>query len=177
MQRTPSSVALLRHHVAFLLVVLPVVCAHPAHALGPGDAAPQFAAPALSGGDPIDLADFRGRVVLLDFWASWCAPCLTSLPKLDELRHEFGASDFRVVAVNLDEDLDRARRFLSKSAIGYPSATDPKGAIPERFGLGTMPTSYLIDRKGVIRYVHEGFRSGDEDELRKWILTLLRARR
>ena len=153
-----------------------LMCAPPALALSPGDRAPHFMAPGLNGRGAVDLADFRGKVVLLDFWASWCAPCLTSLPKLEELRQEFADRDFRIVAVNLDSEPEKARRFLAKHPIGYASATDPVGHIPERFELGTMPTSYLIDADGVIRYVHEGFQRGDEAELRERIRALLGTR-
>lgn len=158
-------------------VALLLCCACPAHALEAGDEAPRFSAPALDGQSSVDLAELRGTVVLLDFWASWCAPCLTSLPKLDELRQEFSDIDFRVVGVNVDQDPGKARHFLAKNPIGYPSATDPRGRIPERYELGTMPTSYLIDRNGVIRYVHEGFQRGDETTLREQIASLLRLQR
>jgi thiol-disulfide isomerase/thioredoxin len=159
--------------VGMLVATLLLICGPSAHALDAGDTAPRFSAPSLDRASVVDLDDFSGKVVLLDFWASWCAPCLKSLPKLEELRREFSGSDFRVVAVNLDEEPESALRFLSKNPVGYPSATDPAGRIPERFELGTMPTSYLIDREGVIRYVHEGFQRGDERALRDRIRSLL----
>ncbi len=153
--------------------VLLFMCAGSAHALGPGDAAPQFAAPALNGSSTVDLSEFRGKVVLLDFWASWCAPCLKSLPNLQALNDEFADSDFAVVAINVDKEPAEALQFLSKNAIRYPSVSDPEGKLPERFELSAMPTSYLIDRNGVIRYIHEGFERGDENTLRSRILSLL----
>ena len=159
--------------VGILVATLLLLGGTPALALDAGDTAPRFTAPTLDRTSVVDLDDFSGKVVLLDFWASWCAPCLKSLPKLEELRRELSGSDFRVVAVNLDEEPEKALLFLSKNPIGYPSAMDPAGRIPERFELGTMPTSYLIDREGVIRYVHEGFQRGDERELRSRIRSLL----
>ena len=153
---------------AFVLLV-----AVQATALEAGDRAPHFAARALHPGDHVSLADYRGKVVYLDFWASWCAPCLTSLPMLEKLRREFSAADFQIVAVNLDRDLERARRFLEKHPVGYPSASDPQGAVPESFGVETMPTSFLIDRDGVIRHVHKGFRASDIDGLRERIALML----
>jgi peroxiredoxin len=170
------SVSQMRCHVVFLVAALLLMCTQTAHALDPGDRAPHFAAPELTRRATVDLADFRGKVVLLDFWASWCAPCLTSLPTLDQLRSEFGA-DFRVVAVNLDKEPGKARQFLSKHPVGYPSASDPAGVIPEQFELDTMPSSYLIDRSGVIRYVHRGFQKGDERALRVEIQRLLQSSR
>lgn len=179
MHRAPSLTPLpfLRCGLAGLASALLLTGALPARALGPGDRVPEFVAPDLTRTRSVDLSAYRGKVVLIDFWASWCAPCLTSLPKLEALRQEFGAADFQIVAVNLDSEPEDALRFLEKHPVGYPSASDPQGALPESFGLSTMPSSYLIDRRGVIRYVHEGFRRGDETTLREHIRGLLAARR
>jgi peroxiredoxin len=147
-----------------------------AGALQSGDAAPGFSAPTLSG-PTLSLESYRGKVVFLDFWASWCAPCATSLPLLDALRREFGADGFQVVAVNVDRDPRKAEEFLTKRPVGYPSVSDPEGKLPVQFEVQTMPTSFLIDRKGVIRYVHRGFRKGDEDALRTRIRELMAAGR
>jgi len=146
-------------------------------ALGDGAKAPDFKAPSLDGGKSLSLASFRGKVVYLDFWASWCPPCLTSLPLLEELRKEFPGDQFQVLAVNVDQDVEKARKFLERTGVGYPSATDPKGRLPEMFGIETMPTSFLIDRSGVIRYVHHGFRKGDVGPLRERIAQLVAARK
>ena len=149
----------------------------PAQALRPGDEAPAFTADALSGGGTLSLEQYRGRVVYLDFWASWCAPCAASLPALDALRKAFPEDRFQVLAINVDKDPGDAKRFLSRRPVGYPSAVDPKGTLPERFGVETMPTSFLIDANGVIRYVHKGFRRGDEAKLTSEIEKLLGAGR
>jgi thiol-disulfide isomerase/thioredoxin len=138
-----------------------------------GQPAPQFALASLSGPGKVSVAQHRGKVVYVDFWASWCAPCLKAVPALEKLRKEFPASDFQVIAINLDRDLERARKFLADHPVGYPSATDPDGKLPVAFGLETMPTSYLLDRNGVVRYVHRGFREGDDAEIRKRIRELL----
>ena len=146
--------------------------AAPAVALEKGDKAPDFSAPGVSGGT-VSLASYRGKVIYLDFWASWCGPCAQALPALDKLRQEFGAADFQVVAVNVDREPKLAQAFLKKRPIGYPSAIDPKGALPARFGVATMPTSFLIDRNGVVRHVQRGFRNGDVDPLREKISKLV----
>ena len=142
-------------------------------ALGAGDKAPDFAAPNLSGAGNVELSKYRGKVVYLDFWASWCGPCLKAVPAIEEMRSEFPADHFQIVAVNLDQKKKKAMRFLKKNPVGYPSASDPAGRLPEQFGLETMPTSYLIDRDGVIRYVHRGFKSGDDKHLRDEIRALI----
>ncbi len=145
----------------------------PSLALDAGDRAPAFAAPALEGGGMVELSKYRGKVVYLDFWASWCAPCLKAIPAIEKMRSEFPAEDFQILAVNVDKKKKKALRFLEKNPIGYPSAADPKGRLPGQFGLETMPTSYLIDRDGVIRYVHRGFKRGDDEKLRHEIRALL----
>lgn len=159
-------------------IALALVCtAGPAPAVDPGGEAPSFQAPRLDADGSVSLAAYRGRVVYLDFWATWCPPCRLSLPALEGLRQEFPAEDFAVVAVNLDRDLEDARRFLRRRPVGYPSASDPEGLLPERFGVETMPTAFLIDREGVVRHVHRGFRRGDVDELREHIRSLVAAGR
>jgi thiol-disulfide isomerase/thioredoxin len=155
---------------ALALLLACVGVAGSAMALDPGDRAPGFVLPSVEDGSKkISLKDYRGKVVWLDFWASWCAPCLTAMPELEELRKQLPAKHVQIIAVNLDQDPKKALRFLAKNPVGYPSASDVKGGLPEQFGLKAMPTSYLIDRKGVIRLVHEGFRRGDIETIREEI--------
>ncbi len=144
-----------------------------AAALDEGDRAPAFAAPSLTGEGTVELGKHRGKVVYLDFWASWCGPCLNAIPEIEDMRDEFPAEDFQIIAVNLDQQKKKALRFLKKNPIGYPSASDPKGRLPEQYGVETMPTSFLIDPNGVIRYVHRGFSRGDGSRLRHEIRSLL----
>jgi peroxiredoxin len=138
-----------------------------------GQPAPQFSARSLDGVQTGSLSAYRGKVVYLDFWASWCAPCLTSLPLLEQLRKELPSQHFQILAVNVDQDIEQARRFLARNPIGYPSLSDPQGRIPELFGVPTMPTSYLIDRRGRVRHIHAGFRPSDIDALRRQIRALI----
>jgi peroxiredoxin len=165
------SLARVRASAAALLTI--AALGLPAAALEQGDKAPDFSAPSLATGEPISLAAYRGKVVYLDFWASWCGPCAQALPALDALRKEFPPGDFQVVAVNVDRESKSAKAFLRKRPIGYPSALDPKGAIPAQFGVEVMPTSFLIDRDGTVRHVQRGFRTDDVAELRKQIQQLV----
>jgi thiol-disulfide isomerase/thioredoxin len=160
-----------------LACALPMLVASPALAVGVGDAAPTFSARSLHGESTLSLSAYRGKVVYLDFWASWCAPCLTSLPLLEKLRKEFPSDRFQILAVNVDREPDKARSFLARHPIGYPSASDPEGRLPASFGIETMPTSFLIDERGVVRLVHPGFRASDIDSIREHVRTLLEKRR
>ena len=151
--------------------------AAPAPALEAGDPAPAFKAALLDGGGDFALGDLRGKIVLVDFWASWCAPCQKSMPEFDALAKEFPADRFTLVGVNVDSDLGAAKKALSKRPVAYTIASDPAGKLPARYGVKTMPTAYLVDGDGAIRYVHRGFREGDVEKLRGKIKKLLAERR
>lgn len=157
-----------------LMFALSLLFATAIQALEAGDRAPDFSAPNLKGSGVVELSKYRGKVVYLDFWASWCGPCLKAIPEIEKIRKEMPDNNFQVIAVNLDENKRKAIRFLEKHPIGYPSASDPTGRLPGQFGLETMPTSYLIDAGGVIRYVHPGFKKGDGSKLREEIRRLLK---
>jgi peroxiredoxin len=161
------------HVPLHLVLVLLLLGAMPVRALDVGDKAADFEAPVLGGERTLNLKQHRGKVVYLDFWASWCDPCQTALPLIEKLRGEFPKEKFQVLAVNVDKDTKAARKFLQRTPVGYPSVSDPRGKLPRLFGLETMPTSYLIDRNGVIRYVHKGFREEDIPELRAQIAKLV----
>ena len=115
------------------------------------------------------LKDYSGQVVYLDFWASWCGPCLVAMPKIEALRQSINSDEFVVLAINVDRDLKKARKFLTKIGVGYDSLVDEQGRVSASYGLNAMPSSFVINRSGVVTKVHEGFREGDEDELRAHI--------
>ena len=139
------------------------------HAADIGSAAPDFDLPRLDGKAHLHLAELRGKIVLIDFWASWCGPCREALPQYDKLYSELARADFEIVAVNLDEDIADAKKFLAAHAVHFPIALDPAGTVPKSFGLIGMPTSYLLDRNGVIRLSYQGFKPQDIDTLRTTI--------
>lgn len=158
----------MRRAACLLLCLL----AAPAAATGPGEAAPALVAPRADG-TPLRLEDLRGRVVWLDFWASWCTPCRQAMPAYESLWRELAPRGFSVVGVNVDSERGAALRALARSPVSFPVVYDPQGRWPERFELPAMPSAYLIDRAGVVRHVHEGFRPGDVPALRQRILDLL----
>ena len=158
---------------AGLLAVLALALAPAAGAIQVGDDAPRLEGPILDKPGKISLADLKGKVVYLDFWASWCAPCATALPILDGFQDEFGTKGFQVFAVNVDQNPSQGKTFLKRRPVSYSSLSDPEGKYPTLLGVETMPTSFLIDRSGKIRYVHRGFRKQDVDELRNEIRKLV----
>lgn len=117
-----------------------------------------------------DLSRFRGRVVYLDFWASWCAPCRLSFPWMQAMKDAYERQGLTVVAVDLDRDRQDAERFLAKFHPNFDVRFDPQGEVAERFDIKGMPTGVIIDRHGVLRFTHIGFRPVDsgryEDQLR-----------
>ena len=125
-------------------------------------------------GEPItDLQKLRGEVIYVDFWASWCPPCVRSFPFMNQLEHEFKEKGLHIIGVNLDEKLTDAETFLEKYPVDFDIALDPNKQCVSDFGVMAMPTSYLIDRKGVIRHIHQGFREGEVEKLRLAIQYLL----
>jgi len=138
-----------------------------------GQMAPAVNLPTLSAEGEMTLGSLRGKVVYLDFWASWCGPCRISFPQLEQLRQELGPDDFEVLAVNVDENKADAQKFLAEVPVSYPVVHDGNGNTPQSYGILGMPTGYLIDKRGVVREIHQGFRKSDGDKLRAAIVALL----
>ena len=110
---------------------------------------------------PLDLNGFRGRVVYLDFWASWCGPCRQSFPWMQTLKNTYADQGLTVLAVNLDSDRAEADRFLRQFSPTFDVRFDPKGELAAFYKVHDMPSSVLIDRHGVTRFIHAGFRPLD----------------
>lgn len=142
------------------------------HAAQTGQPAPAFNLKKIGADGSLSLADLKGKVVLVDFWASWCGPCRQSLPLYNKLRAEFPRQDFDIVAINLDEDVADAKTFLAQHPIEYTALQNPQGDIAKAFDLKGMPSSYLVDRDGIVRASHVGFDSKDIDGLRTQIAQL-----
>ncbi|MBU6198797.1 MAG: TlpA family protein disulfide reductase [Xanthomonadaceae bacterium] len=144
-----------------------------ASAVEPGATAPDFSLTPFAGTHSVSLADYRGKVVLVDFWASWCSPCRQSLPLYNGLQADFPVSEFAILAVGLDENSDDARAFLREHPVKYTALQDPRGDVAQAFGLKGMPSSYLIDRAGIVRYRHIGFEPEDINALKREITALI----
>lgn len=142
---------------AALALGLPLLLAlaMPVQAAAPGKAAPPFSLAGQSG--QVSLADYRGKVVYLDFWASWCGPCKRSFPWMGELQKRYGAAGLQVVAVNVDTSRADAERFLAQTPAAFVVAYDPAGATAKQYAIKGMPSSVLIDPAGQVLQVHAGF--------------------
>jgi len=123
-------------------------------ALKPGDAAPDLATFKLEGKLPDNL---KGKVVLLDFWASWCPPCRRSFPAMQELHKRYGGQGLAVVAVSVDEKREAMERFLKSMDASFATVRDADQKLVVAVDVATMPTSFVIDRRGKVRFVHNGY--------------------
>lgn len=165
----------MRGQWCLLFAVLGLLALPARAAVEAGQPAPALQLPLLAqeAAGELSLRSLRGKVVYLDFWASWCGPCRVSFPQLEQLRAELGPQGFEVLAVNVDERKADALRFLQEIPVSYPVVRDGSGAAPAAWGILGMPTGYLIDREGMVRLVHQGYRKSDGERLRAEIVELL----
>ena len=142
-----------------------------AHAEIINQIAPDFELP----GKPtaVRLSDNKGKVVYLDFWASWCGPCKQSFPWMNAMQEKYKNKGFEIIAVNLDANNEDAQKFLISTLAKFTVAFDSKGQTPLQYGVKGMPTSYLIDRDGKIVMQHMGFNASDREKLEQKIQNLL----
>jgi peroxiredoxin len=131
-----------------------------------GQRAPDFSLPKLGGGR-VSLSSLRGKVVVVDFWAQWCEPCKRELPQLDKLASEYAGKNVVVLAVNLDKTPENAQKLATQLGLKLPILLDPAGSVAATYDLPKMPTSFLVDRRGIVRFVHEGFEGGDVERFRQ----------
>jgi len=123
--------------------------------------------------EDFSLAAYKGKVVYLDFWASWCTPCKLSFPWMNDLARSYAQKGLVVIAVNVDHDRAAASAFLHDTPASFPVIYDPDGKIAERFNVKDMPTSVLIGRDGTVHYVHQGFTPSQEGDYAGHVLALL----
>ena len=121
----------------------------------------------------LDLSAYRGKVVYLDFWASWCTPCRLSFPWMNEIQQSYGRDGLVVIGVNVDHDRALADEFLRASSPDFKIVYDPNGAIAGQYNFRDMPTSVLIGRDGKVHFTHDGFFPAKEGAYAADILALL----
>ena len=165
----------LRGAALMLLAGGALAAAPEALAVRAGEPAPAFTL-ATSRGDAIDLAGLRGRVVYVDFWASWCTPCRRSFPWMNALHARYGSEGLAIVGINVDKRRADADRFLADVPAAFAIVFDPAGATPAAFDVKGMPSSYLIDRKGVVVAVEDGYHDDRQAVIEARIRALLEHR-
>lgn len=143
------------------------------HCLLAATKAPDFTLQSRDGKN-VRLSDLRGQVVLLNFWASWCGPCRQEMPILDDIHKRYQSLGFSVLGVNLDAKSKKAIDYLKDTPVTFPVLYDPKGDVSGQYGVQAMPSTVIIDKDGNVRFLHEGFKSGYEDDYKKQIKSLLR---
>ncbi len=136
--------------------------------------APAFEVPAWKG-EPIKLNEYQGKVVLLDFWASWCGPCRQSLPLFNQLYNELKEKSFVVLAINIDENKEDALSFLKEVPLDFPVGFDAAGKIPELFQMKGMPTSYILSKSGKVVKITEGFTPSEMMHIKKEVIKQINA--
>ena len=126
-----------------------------------------------AGAEPLDLSKYMGKVVYLDFWASWCTPCHLSFPWMNDVQQTYGGEGLTVIAVDLDRDRHAADEFLAENRGALNIVYDPKGDIARQFNFKDMPTAILIGRDGKIHAVHSGFEISRENAYLADVVSLL----
>jgi thiol-disulfide isomerase/thioredoxin len=135
--------------------------------------APSIGATSGAAAAPFDITRHQGRVVIVDFWASWCKPCRESIPWLNALRQRYGPSGLTIIGVNVDAQRRDADSFLREVPIEFENIFDPEGQIARQFKVQAMPTSFVFDRTGKLVETHLGFRSAKKDDHEAAIARLL----
>lgn len=135
--------------------------------------APEFSLPG-RGGQTVTLSAYRGDVVMINFWASWCKPCRQELPLLDQMYQRYKNLGFTLIGVNVDEDQKSADLILKNIPVSFPIAYDQQDKVSNKYGLEGMPNTVFVDRNGNIRHVHTGYTPGDEQSYDEQIRLLIR---
>ena len=141
--------------------------------LAPNATAPDFTLRSLNGPN-LRLAEQRGRVVLVNFWATWCGPCKQEMPHLNRLYDKYRSAGFVLLGVNVDEDATVAAGAASKLGMHFPVLFDSQKSVSRLYDLQSMPSTVLIDRDGRVRYLHRGYHEGLEEAYERQIRELVK---
>ena len=142
-------------------------------AIAPSSTAPDFTLHTMNGPN-MRLQEQRGKVVMINFWATWCGPCRQEMPHLDRLYDKYKSSGFVLMGINVDDDTRNAAAVAAKLGVRFPVLLDTDKQVSRLYDLSTMPSTVLVDRDGKVRYVHRGYLSGYEDTYDKQVRELLK---
>lgn len=140
-----------------------------------GDRASEFRGVKDARGKTVTLKAYRGKWVVVTFGASWCKPCKAELPAYEKLARKLAKKDVVFIAVNIDKDTSKGKAFMKQAGLKkMRAAYDPRGATADIYSPPTMPTTYIVDPRGLVRDLHQGFRSGDDDDLARTLAKLMK---
>jgi peroxiredoxin len=155
--------------------VAALVVALPALAISSSSPAPDFTL-ASRAGKPVSLAQYKGQVVMINFWATWCGPCRQEMPHLEAIHKKYSKMGFTMLGVNVEPDSKAADAWLSKQAtpVSFPILFDTDSKVSKLYSVAGMPSTVIVDRKGKVRLLHKGYKPGDENEYLNSIRALIR---
>lgn len=154
-------------------MVTALILALPAVAAAPSGPAPQFTLPSKAGGD-VSLAQYKGKVVMINFWASWCEPCRHEMPLLEDIYKKYNKLGFTLIGVNVEPDSKAADNWLKQTPVSFPVLYDKESKVSSLYNVSGMPTTVIIDRKGNLRYLHVSYKPGDESDYLDNIRAMIR---
>ena len=138
-----------------------------------GKTAPDFVLKSATG-ENLRLSEYRGDVVMINFWATWCGPCRQEMPLLDDLYARYGRVGFSLLGVNIDDDARRAMQMVEELGVNFPVLFDDTKEVSKLYQVEAMPVTVLVDREGTVRHVHHGYKPGYEEKYLTEIRSLLR---
>lgn len=160
--------------LVFCAVVLGLVAGSSIASSGlAGQPAPDFVLKSAAG-ENLRLSEYRGDVVMINFWATWCGPCRQEMPLLDELYTRYQRVGFNLLGVNIDDDSGRAMQMIDELGVSFPVLFDEKKEVSKLYQVEAMPVTVLVDRHGTVRHVHHGYKPGYEEKYLTEIRALLR---
>jgi len=161
----------MRNRIAAIVATLAI--ALPALAGSSASPAPAFTL-AARGGKDVSLAQYKGQVVMINFWASWCGPCRQEMPLLDSIYRKYGKLGFTLLGVNVEPDSKAADDWLKQTPVSFPILYDRDSKVSKLYNVAGMPSTVIIDRSGKLRTLHRGYKPGDENEYLDSIRALIR---
>mgnify|MGYP003575154916 FL=1 len=162
---------MLRAFSVFVMTLLVASLAYAATVSGP---APNFTLQSNAGGQ-VSLASLKGKVVMVNFWATWCVPCRQEMPHLEALYEKYNSLGFELLAVNVEKNnAEGARKWLQETPVTFPVLFDPENQVTKLYKVQTMPSTVIIGRDGTMRFMHNGYKPGYENDYQTQVRALLR---